>query len=117
MGKKLSEYIKGLEDSDVEKLLDNLAYTLSHRRSVFPWVVATPANNLLSLANALDSSDTKPTRSLTGARVGFVFTGQGAQWYAMGRELIGTYPIFKETLKEAEGYLRDFGADWSMVGT
>jgi acyl transferase domain-containing protein len=44
-----------------------------------------------------------------------VFTGQGAQWYAMGRELIEPYPVFKATLFEAESYLNDFGTDWSLT--
>jgi hypothetical protein len=34
----------------------------------------------------------------------------------MGRELIEAYPIFKNTLLEAEGYLKEFGSTWSVIG-
>jgi acyl transferase domain-containing protein/NADPH:quinone reductase-like Zn-dependent oxidoreductase len=44
-----------------------------------------------------------------------VFTGQGAQWYAMGRELITTYPVFGASIKEADAILKDLGADWSLM--
>jgi acyl transferase domain-containing protein len=32
-----------------------------------------------------------------------VFTGQGAQWHAMGRELVKTYPVFALTIEVADG--------------
>ena len=58
----------------------------------------------------------KPTRSGEPARLGFVFTGQGAQWFAMGRELLDAYPTFRATLLEAERYLIELGATWSLTG-
>lgn len=36
-----------------------------------------------------------------------VFTGQGAKWYAMGRELIEAYPVFKEAIQEADKHIFD----------
>ena len=50
------------------------------------------------------------------ARLGFVFNGQGAQWHAMGRELIATYPMFTESLRKADIILKEFGAPWSLEG-
>ena len=44
-----------------------------------------------------------------------VFTGQGAQWHAVGRELIMAYPPFKASLEEDEIYLKELGADWSLL--
>ena len=66
------------------------------------------------LISALDHI--KPRRSSKRPRLGFVFTGQGAQWHAMGRELIDQYPVFKATLIEVERQLKSFGASWSLLG-
>ncbi|EHK97214.1 putative Phthiocerol synthesis polyketide synthase type I PpsA [Glarea lozoyensis 74030] len=48
-------------------------------------------------------------------RLGFVFNGQGAQWYAMGRELILAYPTFGAQIREASEILSEYGAKWSLI--
>lgn len=50
-------------------------------------------------------------------QIGFVFTGQGAQWHAMGRELYGQhgYAVYTSALDRADRYLRRLGAHWSLV--
>jgi acyl transferase domain-containing protein/NADPH:quinone reductase-like Zn-dependent oxidoreductase len=57
----------------------------------------------------------KFSKASKNVTLGFVFTGQGAQWYAMGRELIIQYPIFRESLVQAEKCLDDLGASWSLT--
>lgn len=103
---------------NAEALLENVAYTLSQHRSVFPWIAA----HRISLTHGLDqvisdpySSHFRPVRTSRQPRIGMVFTGQGAQWHAMGRELISSYPTFRLSLKEADQYLRQLGADWSLM--
>ncbi|KAI1778855.1 polyketide synthase module [Hypoxylon cercidicola] len=103
---------------DTEALLQNLVYTLGQRRTMFPWVAAYPIPTIQGLdgvAKVLETPKFRPSRPTQRPRIGMVFTGQGAQWYAMGRELIATYPVFKASIEEAEGDLRDFGADWSLM--
>lgn len=107
----LSEY---LQDADGH-FLDNLAYTLCQRRSSFPWLIATSACTLQDLVDQCQSPTLSPVRSPGLPRIGFVFTGQGAQWYAMGRELISYYPLFKQSLLEADDILMDFGCQWSLM--
>jgi acyl transferase domain-containing protein/NADPH:quinone reductase-like Zn-dependent oxidoreductase len=94
---------------------NDLAYTLGERRSAFPWVSATSASSISELIRLIDAGKMKPRRKNDAPKIGFVFTGQGAQWWAMGRELIHAYPVFRETLYEADGYLREFGATWSLI--
>lgn len=101
----------------------DLAYTLAERRSRLSHKVAIRAGSLDELIESLDRLDqlkirapptsTDPKRS---RRLGFVFNGQGAQWHAMGRELLTTYPVFASAIKEADSVLRGFGADWSLEG-
>ncbi|KAF8849554.1 type I polyketide synthase [Acephala macrosclerotiorum] len=98
--------------------LSNLAYTLGQRRSAFRWVQAIPANSPETLMKALEGRRTISTRKAESPRIGFVFTGQGAQWHAMGRELINAYPIFRRTLQQAEDFLKTQGyAKTSQVNT
>ena len=48
------------------------------------------------------------------ARVGFVFSGQGPQWYGMGRELLAKEPIFREVIAECDALLRPLSG-WSLL--
>ncbi|QQK46332.1 Lovastatin diketide synthase LovF [Penicillium digitatum] len=118
MASNLKDYLLCLDlaSEEEEKFLNDLSYTLSQRRSRFPWVITCAAESVLGLITSLENERIKPTRSNSDRpRLGFVFTGQGAQWYAMGRELLEVYPVFKDSILEAERYLKEFGADWSLV--
>jgi len=44
----------------------------------------------------------------------FVFSGQGPQWWGMGRELWQQEPIFRVTLEQCDALLRPY-ASWSLV--
>ncbi|KAK0617489.1 hypothetical protein B0T14DRAFT_484399 [Immersiella caudata] len=98
-----------------DQMFERLAYTLGSRRSAFPWVVAVPARSLESLQTALTRDNLEPVRAQAQPRIGFVFNGQGAQWWAMGRELIHRYPVFKASLERMDSYIRDMGAPWSLL--
>lgn len=100
---------------DDHQFAQNLAYTLGQRRSVFPWKVAVQAKSVTELNETLEDKTLKPLLSSEAPRLGFVFNGQGAQWYAMGRELIRAYPVFSDTLQRAEGYLKELGAPWLLI--
>ncbi|KAI1756773.1 type I polyketide synthase [Xylaria castorea] len=92
----------------------DLAYTLSERRSLHPWVSAISARNVSELANRLREAVRKPSSASKRPRLGFVFNGQGAQWHAMGRELISAYPVFDKAIQEADDILKAYGASWSL---
>lgn len=118
---RFAEFLRQKErhgTQDTEALLQDLVYTLGQRRSMFSWVAAYPVpvtQGLDGVAGALETPKFRPSRSTKRPRIGMVFTGQGAQWHAMGRELITTYPVFKASLEEVDGYLRQLGADWSLI--
>ncbi|KFY82216.1 hypothetical protein V498_08637, partial [Pseudogymnoascus sp. VKM F-4517 (FW-2822)] len=95
--------------------LDNLAYTLHTRRTTLPWTVAVVASSIPELATKLAADGIKPTRRAAETpKLGFVFTGQGAQWAGMGRELL-SYPVFKAVVSKADGILASLGAPWSLL--
>jgi acyl transferase domain-containing protein len=94
----------------------DLAYTLTERRTRFPWTLAVIASGPADLIKAVEDSTVQNSQSLDRSpRLGFVFNGQGAQWYAMGRELSASYPVYKQTLNECDKVIQSFGADWSLV--
>lgn len=114
--KALGRYLLEHQDSSSSGILGDLAYTLGERRSALPWSAAFVAASLPQLAEILVTEEIKYTKSPKSKNLGFVFTGQGAQWHAMGRELIHQYPIFRRSLELAEQYLRGLGAPWSLLG-
>ncbi|KAF5699716.1 polyketide synthase [Fusarium globosum] len=98
-----------------QRFLSNLSFTLTKHRTPFPWRFSVAADSIAALSNKLESSPS-PVRATTDPKLGFVFTGQGAQWYAMGRELLSAYPTFSTSIFAADLYLRELGCPWSLVG-
>lgn len=44
----------------------------------------------------------------------WVFSGQGPQWYAMGRELLETEPVFRAAVQRCHDIMAPWG-DWSLL--
>ncbi|KAH7075847.1 polyketide synthase-like protein [Paraphoma chrysanthemicola] len=88
---------------------NDLAYTLTSKRSSFPWKTycVTSSTSLSEL------SWSQPARGKQDAHLCFVFTGQGAIWHGMGRELL-TFDAFRESIDRADEYLRTVGSGWSV---
>ena len=98
-----------------EAYLDDLAFTLDSHRSFLPWRSFMVAQSIANLD--LKSSISRPVRAQAPPpRLGFVFTGQGAQWHAMGRDLL-SYATFKSSLDTADCYIKQLGCRWSVIST
>lgn len=97
--------------------LDDLAYTLSIRRSKLEWRFSFVAKNYLDIINATQEAkiDENLKKASLDFRVTFVFTGQGAQWHAMGRELITSCSQFRDSLSKSGSILKGLGASWSLI--
>lgn len=113
--KQLGIFLEQHPEVFQRSLSRNLAYTLAQRRSHMSWRVAIAGSSTSELAEGLNSIDTVPVRSSREPVVGFVYTGQGAQWYAMGRQLMDSHPVFASTMKAADSCLAGFGADFSLL--
>lgn len=92
--------------------LSDAAHTLA-RRSRFPWRSIVIAKSASELAEVL-TSPAKPLRARSSINVGYVLTGQGAQHYAMARELL-CYPVFRCSLRQAAEEFSRLGAQWSLL--
>ena len=98
----------------------DLAYSLSERRSMHrqrSFAVGEDQESIIK-----DLTAPQPIAAWTAAsedkpRLGFVFTGQGGQWFAMGRRLIEQSPLFLQTLEKCDQILQQLpdSPNWSVV--
>lgn len=98
-----------------EDCLSDLAYTLNVRRSLLPLRLSVVASTPDELISALESKNLRITKLPHSVSVAFIFTGQGAQWYAMGRELLGISSAFKDSILRSDELIQSFGSKWSLV--
>ena len=111
----LAEFIDSEPDAqaaDIATSLSNPGRTKHRYRS---FVTSSDRDALLENLKASASSWTHSFESKP--RVGFVFTGQGAQWYGMGCELMEQSPFFLQTLQRCDRVLQTLPtpAEWSIV--
>ncbi|PNY29025.1 Polyketide synthase [Tolypocladium capitatum] len=97
-----------------DEYLQDLAFTLSSKRSMLPWKSFALASSAQELQRGLLDMPQKPVRATESPAIHFVFTGQGAQWASMGKELLG-YSVFRESIEHADAYFRSIGSTWSLV--
>jgi acyl transferase domain-containing protein len=97
-------------------LLD-VAYTLGNRRTAFAsrgYTVVSPVTQRESSLGSLSVAESKKP-----ATIGYVFTGQGAQWARMGAELMNYYPSFLHSIRRLDLALEelDNAPDWTLEDT
>ena len=109
--------IKALSDHlvnpRVKVSLPDLAYTLSERRTrLFHRAFVTTRNTELD-----ESSFVMGKKSPAPPRIGFVFTGQGAQWPQMGKDLLQFFPWTRSILEELDAVLQRLPdpPKWSFI--
>ncbi|KAF7590331.1 hypothetical protein BBP40_002981 [Aspergillus hancockii] len=86
--------------------LADLAYTLLQRRTRFPHRAFTIASEDTVTDDFALSSFHFGVAPKTTPRLGFIFTGQGAQWAGMGAEAIRTFPSFQDTIRSLDQVLQ-----------
>ncbi|KAF2119203.1 putative polyketide synthase [Lophiotrema nucula] len=111
----LGIYLEQRPEMFQRDLMSSVAYTLGQRRSLLPWRVAIPATESFDLVEKITKGTFHPVKETGAPRIGFVCTGQGAQWWAMGRELYERYPIFTRIIDQASDILTALGAPYSLI--
>ncbi|WP_037842948.1 type I polyketide synthase, partial [Streptomyces sp. NRRL WC-3549] len=77
--------------------LDELCYTANVSRTHHPYRVAGPVTDRAALAGLLDEAAEQKHEGPAGIRrTAFMFSGQGAQYTAMGAALYERFPVFRD---------------------
>ena len=90
-------------------LLPDLVYSLGARRNHHPYRLALVASSMAEVVRELGGFGVKQEspkvrtafapRREQAPRVAFVMSGQGPQWWGMGRELLRHEPVFRQTIE------------------
>ncbi|KAF4954956.1 hypothetical protein FSARC_11985 [Fusarium sarcochroum] len=113
--KRMAEYLREVPDSKHTQVLQQLAYTLSQRRSQLSYRLAFSASSVNELIDTFESEKLRLVKSQRVTRLGLVFTGQGAQTAQMGVGLMAQYPIFADSLEHANKTLKSVGCTWDLI--
>jgi acyl transferase domain-containing protein/acyl carrier protein/SAM-dependent methyltransferase len=116
--RSIANYLKTKQDVAV----DDVAYTLAARRDHLEYRLAAigTRRELTSTLEAF-AEDQDPVnltasrvRSKDMVKVAFVCSGQGAQWWGMGRELLHSMPIFRREIARCADEIKRH-ADWDLL--
>lgn len=102
------------EANMLPSFLEDLVYTLTARRSLLQHRTFALLQSTDALSD-LKANISSPIRATKEPQVGFVFTGQGAQWAGMAKELL-RFPIFRDNVLESNNYLKRIGFSWDIWG-
>ena len=93
--------------------LKNVAYSLASRRELHSHRAFCVTDGKAPLQI---SPTVKP--NITSPDIIWVFTGQGAQWAQMGKELLEQEPLFKQCIDTLDGVLADLPSppSWNLKG-
>jgi len=100
--------------------IDDLCHTAGRRRTHYDYRMAVTVRSKDELATRLEAFSKDASVPVHDAaaqrppRVGFVFCGQGPQWFAMGRELLAEELRFREVVAACDKMLRPL-AGWSLL--
>ncbi|KAJ6131357.1 hypothetical protein N7523_001817 [Penicillium sp. IBT 18751x] len=111
--RRTHDYLVAKEGYLNHELMDDLAFTLNERRTRFMWKTAVVGDSVSTLIDVL-SQTPKIRSSVRNPTLAFVFTGQGAQWDGMGKELLLTYPVFRDSIARIDAFLETLRAPFSV---
>jgi acyl transferase domain-containing protein/acyl-CoA synthetase (AMP-forming)/AMP-acid ligase II/acyl carrier protein len=114
-----------LRREDGAAALEDIGYTLALRRTHFDHRLCVVGSDRLAMAEAIEAHlRTQHQRdvlvghynSALGAspEVAFVYAGQGSQWWAMGRRLFESEPVYRVQLERCDAELSKY-TGWSLI--
>ena len=108
------------QEPDAVSLTD-ICYTASVRRTHYEHRLALLADSPRQLQEKLQDflqskleTNQSSNRKHRRPKLVFVFSGQGPQWWAMGRELLEQEPVFRATIEECDTLIKSH-TNWSLL--
>ncbi|GKZ39651.1 type I Iterative Polyketide synthase (PKS), partial [Aspergillus brasiliensis] len=114
-GRHLREYLLGKGPKATDDFMNNFAYTLNERRTAHLYRVAILGTTATEVSEALERVTARIYQASRRPNIGFVFTGQGAQWYGMGKGLMALYPIFRQSVHRLDAYMATVQAPFRIA--
>ncbi len=112
-----NDWAQWLEGPGSELHIAEAASFAAHRRSHLDYRAAVCAVNrdeLISQLRSFSESHSASTPATRDLKVAFVFSGQGPQWWAMGRNLLSYCPAFREVIDCCGREFARYG-NWSLI--
>ncbi|GGC78327.1 type I polyketide synthase [Chelatococcus reniformis] len=105
-----------LLDAPESAPIADLCHTAARRRSHYAARLAVVGKDKAALRRRLSAAlEAAPTPlSAAKPRIGFVFCGQGTQWFAMGRELMASHARFLATMEACDRAIAQISG-WSVI--
>ncbi|KAB8228301.1 type I polyketide synthase [Aspergillus alliaceus] len=101
---QINDYQEYMQSQSHVELRD-LAYTLANKREHRAHRAFAVMNGNTSSLQVSEPPVAADWGSASGTKVAWVFTGQGAQWPRMGRELLDTNATFREMIRKMDKFL------------
>lgn len=114
-------YLSFLETAGESLPLEAVCAAASRRRTHHEYRLAAIGRTREEIAASLSAfvaGETTPDlhvgQVVKNPRLAFVFSGQGPQWWGMGRELMEREPVFRQTIQACHDELLKLGG-WSLL--
>lgn len=101
--------------SPAPSVLEDVAHTLSCHRTNFAWRSFLLTSDVPRVQDSALIWSTPTRARASPPRIGFVFTGQGAQWPAMGNSL-KVFPEYQKSIEDASQFMLSLGSTWCLIG-
>jgi acyl transferase domain-containing protein/NADPH:quinone reductase-like Zn-dependent oxidoreductase/aryl carrier-like protein len=109
----VSTWQQFLAECPADVTLEELAFATAQRRTHHDHRLAVVAHSRQELIEQLASA---VPAQVTGSSpcLAFVCSGQGPQWWAMGRQLLERERVFREVIEQCDAIVRQLGP-WSLL--
>lgn len=117
-----ADYLKLLSSESSVEVYD-LCYATALRRSQNDHrlaIIGNSKNELYESLHAFLHNEDCPNIFVSNEvhhrqpKLVFIFSGQGGQWYGMGRELLKTEPVFRNTIEKTDELIQK-NFSWSLI--
>ncbi|KAL4905489.1 hypothetical protein BDW74DRAFT_177857 [Aspergillus multicolor] len=107
-------YLQEKADDSSDTWMNNLAFTLSERRTAHLYRAVVTSKSVPKLRTRL-TPRIKIHKAGKTPVIGFVFTGQGAQWPGMGKDPLESHPVFRQSMERVNNYISKLGAPYNII--